>query len=127
MVAQVSVNPAAIVTKLRQLRLNRAHRCIGRGLIRACISRLVIVIVRGVVIVVVRVSRIVIGIVAGVIIRVTVIVVRIVIPRIVSGIQSPPEATDKHKDLIIVEMCMVPVPISAPVSVMTLGSMVFDE
>src|SRR5438034_11613305 len=71
------------------------------------------------------VTRVIIGTVAVVIVRVTVVVgvVRIVIP----WVKSPPEATDKHKDLIIMEMCMVPVPISAPVCVMTLGSMVFDE
>src|SRR5207253_6507172 len=70
----------------------------------------------------------------GVIVRlnVSVVIVRIVIagvirqviPREESIIQSEPEAVVKNKEPIVKEMCMPPVPVAVPISVMTFSDMV---
>src|SRR5207244_7535371 len=119
-----SVDIAVVVTKPRKLRLNRAHCCIARGLIRISRTRLVIIVVRGVVIVTVGISGVVIRITVTVVVRIiAVVIIRIIVigvVRIEPRIQAPTEATDKDKNLIIVEMRMVPVPIAVPVCIMTL-------
>src|SRR6266700_1320388 len=70
----------------------------------------------------------------GVIVRlnVSVVIVRIVIagvirqviPREESGIQSAPEAVVKNKEPIVKEMCMPPVPVAVPISVMPFSDVV---
>src|SRR6266446_2423788 len=51
-------------------------------------------------------------------------VIRQVIPREESGIQSAPEAVVKNKEPIVEEMRMPPVPVAVPVSVMTFSDVV---
>jgi len=120
LVAEGSIDVAVIVAKLRKLRLNRAHGCVGRGLTRIGISWLIIIAIWGVVIVAVGITRVVtrviIGTVAVVIVRVTVVVgvVRIVIP----WVKSPPEAVNKNKHLVVMKVGVMSVPIAMPVGVM---------
>ncbi len=46
-------------------------------------------------------------------------VIRKVVPREKSGIQSAPEAVDKDKEVTVVKMCMASIPIPVPIAVMT--------
>jgi hypothetical protein len=69
---------------------------------------LVIIVVRGVAIIIVRVSRVVVGIPISVIVRIIAVGIRwiivISVVRIEPGIQSPPKAIEEDKDLMVVEM-----------------------
>src|SRR4029077_10388976 len=64
--------------------------------------------------------------------NVSVVIVRIVvasviwqgIPREKSGIQSAPEAVVKNKEPIVEEMCMAPVPVAVPISVMAFSDVI---
>src|SRR5438874_10150651 len=63
--------------------------------------------------------------VSVVIVRIVVAgVIRQVIPREESGIQSEPEAVVKNKEPIVEEMGMPPVPVAVPISVMTFSDVV---
>ena len=60
-----------------------------------------------------------------VIVRVVVVgVIRKVIPRVESVIQSAPEATDKDKEATVIKMGMSPIPVAVPVCLMTFGDMI---
>src|SRR5438046_10687956 len=54
LVAKSSIDLAVIVTKLRELRLNRAHGRVIRGLIRNSIGRIIVVVT---LVVIVRIGR----------------------------------------------------------------------
>ena len=63
--------------------------------------------------------------VSGVIIRIVVTgIIRQVIPRIESGIQSEPEAVVKNKEPVAEEVCMPPVPVAVPICIMALRDVV---
>ena len=120
------VNRAVIVTKLRKLRLDSAYRCVWHGLLRIGIARLIVIIRRmGRIVVTIRVTIIiVVWVTVVIVIRIAGSVVRIVIP----WIKSPPETVDKNKYPVVMEVSVMPVPITVPVvCVMPLGRVVLDE
>jgi len=106
--AENAVDRATVITQLRELRLDGGNRRIShrRTIIngRAAIVRLTVRIV------------IVWVVVVG--------VIRKVIPRVESGIQSKPETVVKDKEAIVIEMCMPSIPIAVPIAVMTFSDVV---
>ena len=129
-----SIDWTVVITELGELRLDGLDRGISHR--RAIIGRGVIVRGRGVIVrlnaSVVTVRIIINGRDVIVRLNVSVVIVRIVvagvirqvIPRVESGIQSEPEAVVKNKEPIVEEMGMPPVPVAVPISVMTFSDVV---
>ena len=120
MVAKSSIDRAVIVTKLRKLRLNRAHGWISCVLIRSSVGRVIVVVIL-VIIVWVVAAVIIIGI-TRVVVRVRpVVIVRIVaggvIRIIIPWVESPPETVDEDKNAIVIKVRMPFVPIVMPVPI----------
>lgn len=122
MVSKNAVDRAVVVTKLRKLRLNRAHGWITRVLIRNSVGRVIVVVIL-VIIVWVVAAVIIIGI-TRVVVRVRpVVIVRIVaggvIRIIIPWVESPPETVDEDKNAIVIKVRMPFVPIVMPVAIMS--------
>ena len=122
MISKNAIDCAVIVTKLRKLRLNRAHDWDTRILIRSSVGRVIVVVIL-VIIVRVVATVIIIWITRGVVRVRSVVIVRIVaggvIRIIIRWVKSPPEAVDENKDAIVIKVGMPFVPIVVPVAIMS--------
>src|SRR6516164_11173510 len=115
LVTENSVDRAAVIPTFRQLRLNGADNSIATFswgsvaiVVAIWILGVIVVAVVRIVIVAIRIAVVIRGI--G-----SVGVVRIVIP----WVKSPPEATGKNKDVAVIKVGGMPVPITVPIAIVT--------
>src|SRR5262249_27759281 len=118
LIAENSVGRAVVIPQAGQLRLDRADNSVAVLTGRSIAIIVAIRVGRGVAISVRRILAIVVRVTVGVVIRiiaVAIAVVGIVIPCV----EAPPETVDKNKDVTVIEVGTMPVPITMPITVMT--------
>src|SRR5438128_1174017 len=119
-----AIDWTVVITELGKPRLDSLDRRIrlrdtiinGRGIV-VRLNAAVIVRLNAGVIVRLRVSVVIVGVVV-------VGVIRQVIPRVKSVIQSEPETVEKDKEATVVKVGMPPVPIAVPICLMTFSDVV---
>src|SRR6266436_8407832 len=114
-VSSNSVDRAAVIPTFRQLRLDRADNSVAtlsRGSVAMVVAIWVLSVIVGTVVRIVFVAVRIAGVIRGI---GAVTVVRIVIPRV----KSPPEAVGKNKDVAVIKVGVMPVPITVPVAIVT--------
>jgi hypothetical protein len=122
LISKNAIDRAVIVTKLRKLRLNRAHGWITRVLIRSSVGRVTVVVILVIIVwvvaavIIIRITRVVVRVRAAVIVR---IVARGVIRIIIPWVESPPGTADEDKNAIVIKVRMPFVPIVMPVAIMS--------
>ena len=122
MIPKNAIDRAVIVTKLRKLRLNRAHGWITRVLTRRSVGRAIVVVILVIIVwvvaavIVIGITRIVVRVRRVVIVR---IVARGVIRIIIPWVEPPPGTADEDKNAIVIKVRMPFVPIVMPVAIMS--------
>src|SRR5262249_6628265 len=117
-VAKNSVDRAMIITEAGELRLY----CTENGVAVWAGRRIAIIVAirveRGVAIPIVEILAIVVRVIVGVVIRVIAVAIAVV-GIVIPWVEAPPGTGDKNKDVTVIEVRTMPVPITMPIAVLT--------